>query len=88
MEVANPEIQLIHMPSTAKIVFVGSKSDNFVDIWAVVDEDDTSTRARQFQIFPTGAPIPEDAQYMGTSVQDSSLQNGNRVWHLFERLAD
>lgn len=82
------EPQQVHMPVDATIVCVGSKNAGFIDIWALVDEDSTEhTMPRTFQVFGTGVPIPADAQYLDTSVQDS-LHNGNRVWHLFERLAD
>lgn len=83
--------QQVEMPVAAKIAFVGSKNDGFVDIWAVVDEDAMDNNVvRTFQIFGTGHPIPEDAQYMGTSIQSSGsvMVNGTMVWHLFERLAD
>lgn len=85
------DVQLIHLPVSAKIVHVGSQSNGYISIWAIVDEDSTEvTSVKQFQIFGTGHPIPEDAQYVGTSIQGTpvTLQNGSLVWHVFERLAD
>jgi len=89
--VVTDESQQVHMPVDAKICFIGSKRDGFIDIWAIVDVDAVDhTSPRTFQVFGTGHSIPEDAQYMGTSIQGTpmTLQNGSLVWHLFERLAD
>lgn len=91
LEIAKEEAQLVHIPVNAKIVHVGSKSDGFIDIWAIADEDAVDTTApKYFQIFGTGEPLPEDAQYLDTIVQATltSFRNGSRVWHVFERLAD
>lgn len=88
LEVDNEEPQQVHMPINAAIIKMDSKSKGFVDIWAVVDEDAVEhTTTRTFQVFGTGVPIPEDAQYFETSIQDF-LHNGTRVFHVFERLAD
>lgn len=83
--------QQLHIPVGASLVHVGSKTDGFIDIWVVVDESSLdNTASRTFQVFGTGHPIPEDAQYCGTSIQGGnvSLHNGTFVWHLFERLVD
>lgn len=83
--------QQVEMPVSATIVNVGSKTTGFIDIWAIVDEDAIEqTTVRTFQVFGTGHPLPEDAQYVDTSIQDGpfGMQNGSMVWHLFERLAD
>lgn len=88
LEVIDEEPQQVLMPVDSKVVHVGSKRDGYIDIWAIVDEDSEVSRVRTFQVFRSGVPIPEDAQYIDSSVQSSAIQNGNRVWHVFERLAD
>lgn len=91
LEIANEDPQQVQLPVNAKISFVGSKTDGFIDIWAVVDEDAAEhTATRTFQIYGTGEPLPEDAQYLDTIIQATlvSFRNGSRVWHVFERLAD
>lgn len=78
--------QQIHIHVGAKIVHVESKHDGFIDIWAEVPEDTNVTSVRTFQLIRTGYPIPEDAQYIDTSIQTHI--NGMGVWHVYERLAD
>lgn len=83
--------QQLHLPVNAKIIHVGNKTNGFIDIWALVDEDAAEhTAPRTFQVFGTGHPIPEDAQYCGTTIHGVSItvQNGSLVWHIFERLID
>jgi hypothetical protein len=52
---------------------------HLVEFWA---EQDTNalTRARAFQVFGTGHPLPDGATWVGTCTR---LNNG-LVWHLYE----
>ena len=91
LEIGNDEPQQVHLPVNARVVFMGSKTDGFIDVWALTDEEGSEhTQARTFQIYATGEPLPEDAQYCETIIQETvtAFRNGSRVWHVFERLVD
>jgi hypothetical protein len=58
-------------------VAVGATLDE-VDFWAE-HADGAPERARWFQVFGTGHPLPPGACYVGTTARDRGL-----VWHLYE----
>lgn len=76
------------MPDGARIVHVACQHDaSSVQLWAEVD-DATLTRRRQFHIFGTGHPIPEDTGgrefiHVGTAI----APGGALVWHVYEVIA-
>jgi hypothetical protein len=49
-----------------------------VDFWAE-HADGVPGRARWFQVFGTGHPLPPGARYAGTTLRDRGI-----VWHLYE----
>jgi len=59
----------------------GSTLDE-VDFWAE-HTDGAPKRARRFQVFGTGHPLPPDARWVGTCPRVSGL-----VWHLYEIVSD
>jgi len=58
-------------------------SRGFLD-WAVAfwaENDETQSPCEQtFQVFGTGQPLPDDAEWVGTC----SRTEGGLVWHLYE----
>jgi hypothetical protein len=62
-------------------VAVGATLDE-VDFWAE-HADGAPERARWFQVFGTGHPLPPGARYAGTTARERGL-----VWHLFEIVSD
>lgn len=53
-----------------------------VDFWAEHTEG-APKKARRFQVFGTGQPLPPDARWVGTCPRVSGL-----VWHLYELVCD
>lgn len=88
-------LEVVEGPQTlvwpkGNIIHVNSKRFGFVTLWVEV-QDDLVEVSRTFQLFATGQDIPEDAQYIGTSVQYPVVENMNQlneplVWHVYERL--
>jgi hypothetical protein len=50
-----------------------------LELWAEHD-DQVPARARRFQVFGTGQPLPEGARWAGTAART----RGELVWHLYE----
>lgn len=64
-------------------VHVGSGATlDEVDFWAEYAEG-APRRARRFQVFGTGHPLPANARWVGTCPRMSGL-----VWHLYELVSD
>jgi hypothetical protein len=61
------------------IVHVGCREVSVVEFWATHDPDNYPPVQRWFQVFGTGQPLPDSADYRGTAVA------GPLVWHLYER---
>lgn len=57
-----------------------SDAPDEVDIWAE-HRSSNVLLSRTFQVFGTGRHIPEDAQYIGTTLRDPD--NGD-VWHIYD----
>jgi hypothetical protein len=62
-------------------VAVGFTVDE-VEFWAEHTEG-TPKKARRFQVFGTGHPLPANARWVGTCPRVSGL-----VWHLYEIVGD
>ncbi|GAA2092394.1 DUF7352 domain-containing protein [Actinomadura alba] len=60
---------------------IGVSPDHRVDFW-VEDRDDAPPRDRVFQVFGTGHPIPDEAQWVGTTQRTPE----GFIWHLYELL--
>lgn len=56
----------------------GGGEPRAVDMWA--ESGDGVPASRSFQVFATDTPIPDGAQWVGTT---ASTPNGS-VWHLYE----
>lgn len=80
--------QQVHIPDDAEILHVDTKTFGFVDVW-VETNGATETVVRTFQVFSTGDNIPEDAMYVGTTlnrVETFGQLMATAVWHLYERV--
>jgi hypothetical protein len=62
------------------IVHVATRHVDFVEVWATTNG---TMQYREFRVFGTGHPWPEDAglAYVGTAI----APGGALVWHLVER---
>ena len=74
-------------PYTASVTLpIGSKAlkvDDQLDVvtlWAMVDPDEQRTETREFVLFGTGWPIPDNVQ-LGDYW---TVYQGMFVWHIFE----
>lgn len=65
---------------TGEPIFVGQQDFLNIEFWWETTHD---IKTREFMVFGTGHPIPSDAQYVGTSIDNT---NGV-VWHLYMREA-
>lgn len=70
---------LLNMPEGAVVLHFGLQAD-VPTIWAGCNPD-ADPVTRSFQIFGTGHPIPDGAEYVGT------FTAGPFVWHVFEVFA-
>lgn len=71
----------IDMPIGAEILSFQSQKNELV-IWVLVDEKPAQYESKCFAIFGTGQQVDDGIKkYIGTAQQE----NGNLVWHLFER---
>ncbi len=65
-------------PLTHSPVAVAARRD-FVEFWCEHTEE-ASPAWRAFQVFGTGATLPDDAKWIGTCARTPKEQ----VWHLYE----
>lgn len=63
------------------LLHVDARAVSPVEVWALHD-DAIPEWAREFRVFGTGHPLPDDA---GVHVGSVIVENGVLVWHLFER---
>jgi hypothetical protein len=70
-----------HMLSlSGPIVHVGTRGEDYVEVWFIEDSDGTPTE-RAFRVVGTGHSLaPALAHHIGTAVTPS----GRLVWHVFE----
>jgi hypothetical protein len=78
----NPKVDL---PAGAEVLSVGPPRDgaDLLDLWALVHGDShiRLTSAREFRIFGTGHPMPDDpGRFVGTV----PTHEGRFIWHVFE----
>lgn len=71
----------ISMPIRALIAHVHEQNGD-ICLWALIDGWETRVEDRNFAVFGTGHPIPEDKplRYIGTA----HLYDGETVSHVFE----
>jgi hypothetical protein len=69
------------MPVGAQILRVGIQNGR-VRAWALVNPAAEMT-SRRIGYFATGAPIPDNAEHIGTAV----TSDAEFVWHVFEEVA-
>ncbi len=68
------------MPKGARVLNVGKK-DGMIVLWVLVDPDTDDWEKRAFVVLGTGGTGPE-----GTDVYVGTVQLGDYVWHVFERI--
>lgn len=68
---------------TGDPVAVAPNGEALVEFWAEYDQDAGHTD-RSFQVFGTGQPLPEGAQWIGTCSRTAL----GLVWHLYEVTPD
>lgn len=73
--------QSVSFPKGAKILSCQAQSLS-VQIWAIVDPEETDTEIRRFEIIPTGTQFSDkvEREFLGT-VQ---LAGGALIYHIFE----
>ena len=71
----------VKLPVDAKIVHLDSQLSGLY-MWAIITDETTYIKDRSFYLRGTGHYIPEDAEYVGT-IMDNPM-----VWHIFEKKSD
>ena len=74
------DIQIVQMPKNAKILCV-QVQNNYVQLWALVNEAEPELQNREIAIYGTGNPVPSDA---GEYISTFQYANGSLVFHVFE----
>jgi hypothetical protein len=69
----------INLPKGAKPLSIQQQGDS-VQLWCLVDPNETVYETRTFRLAGTGHPITDDVEYIGTF----QLFGGSFVGHLFE----
>ena len=72
----------IDLPPESAVVHVDVQTAPYAQVtfWAEVSLPADTDVTRVFRVFGTGYEIPDDYEYVGTTLGDRPL-----VWHLFER---
>lgn len=68
----------IRMPKNARIIRCDIQYGKAF-LWAIVDID-AELEDRQFNVYATGSPLPENFNYIGTFTQ----MKNTLVWHVLE----
>lgn len=78
------EVQDIGLPEDGKVLRVDYiQQERVVYMWVEVDADtviDTSREARRFKVFNTGSGIPDNARYIGTTLDHLKPE----AFHVYE----
>lgn len=70
----------VEMEIGDKMLSVGTKDGREVSLWVLHRKTGSKTAIREFAIFGTGNPIPNDAEFIGSAICEA----GALVWHVFE----
>ncbi|ASK33474.1 DUF7352 domain-containing protein [Alloalcanivorax mobilis] len=78
------EVQDIKLPETGKVLRVDYiQQERVVYMWVEVDADtviDTPKEVRRFKVFATGSGIPDNARYIGTTLDNLKPE----AYHVYE----
>lgn len=67
----------LKLPAGWKDILIGEQGDTPF-MWVEFDKSDKELWEHYFQVFPTGAELPELGSHLG------SWQSGMEVWHLYQ----
>lgn len=72
-------------PKGAKPVHVELVPTGGVQVWAEVPDTDAPQGAKLFELYGTGQPVDENAEYVGTFPQrhPAGPNHGRFIWHLY-----
>lgn len=70
----------INLPVGAQVLSAGNQKET-LNIWVLVDIDETEVEIRQFRIAGTGHPLVEEYPIFINTV---SFAQGNLIFHIFE----
>ena len=84
IKVIDKEI-IISLPEDTNILHVGCQYKNYVTFWAEVAPGRSMT-SREFRIFGTGQPLPQSNIAGEEWVHQGTVQDGEFVWHLYEKI--
>jgi hypothetical protein len=71
------------LSSPGRVLHVAARQPDMVELWTVVNGDNNGVIERQFRVFGTGHPLPDEPmRHVGTTV----AAGGALVWHCFERV--
>lgn len=71
---------LVRLPRGAKILHFGAQADGLF-VWALVDPTEPAAVEREYLIFGTGHPVPDNIDLVHRATV--AMENG-LVWHIFE----
>lgn len=78
------EVQEIRLPEEGRVLRVDFiLQERLIFMWVEVDADtviDTPKEVRQFKVFTTGSGIPDNARYIGTTLDTLAPQ----AYHVYE----
>ena len=78
------EVQEIRLPEAGKVLRVDYvQQERLVYMWVEVDADtviDTPREVRRFKVFSTGTGIPDNAHYIGTTLDQLKPE----AYHVYE----
>lgn len=75
-------VQIVKMPEGAQILTTQIQHGR-IRVWALADYS-KRPEPRLIAVMPTGVPVPENIEYIGTI----QLDGGALVYHIFECMAD
>jgi hypothetical protein len=78
--------QVINLPKGAEFLTVQTQF-NELQLWALVDQNEIDQEERYIEIFGTGHPVYYDMGVDRKYLATCQLDDGNFVFHVFERLS-
>lgn len=79
---------IVHVDSKSGVAYdeESKTSVMFVDFWVMFDDTENEFETRHFVTIPTGKPIPDDAEFVGTILaKNDDIFGGALVFHVFEK---
>ncbi len=79
------DTQTVAMPKNAQILTVQTQNEKPC-LWAILDMDEQREETKDIEIFGTGHPIEDSMTILRNYIGTYQLNNGQLVFHVFERL--